>query len=390
MSSVSSFPAVVDLARSLIAIPSVNPALSECPEESGEHRLADFIDNLLREKGFRITRHERHAGRPSLVASYGPANPRRRFMIEAHLDTQGVHGMTVPPFQGLIREGRLYGRGACDMKGAMAAALVSLTSERLKKLASAGIEVMFAAAMGEETGNLGALELVDAGIGADELLVLEPTDLHVVHAHKGVLWLEIEVRGRAAHGSSPCVGVNAIEGVAPVIELLHRQVMKHKDHHPLLGLPTVNIGLVRGGTSINIVPEACVMQVDRRMLPGESKERILADIQAGLDELSRQGAFVSAEARVIQSGSPFETTEKSGLVRRVGLALKAAGVTVINEGAAWYSDAGPFSKTCREVAVFGPGSIAQAHTADEYIEISELERGAEVIGRFLDLLAEET
>lgn len=132
------------------------------------------------------------------------------------------------------------------------------------------------------------------------------------------------------------------------------------------------------------------MQVDRRMLPGESKERILADIQAGLDELSRQGAFVSAEARVIQSGSPFETTEKSGLVRRVGLALKAAGVTVINEGAAWYSDAGPFSKTCREVAVFGPGSIAQAHTADEYIEISELERGAEVIGRFLDLLAEET
>jgi len=383
-------PNVVELTRKLVSIPSVNPVLADDPNISGEHRLADFVGEYLTRQGFKVTRHEAIRGRPNIVAVFGPDKPRKRLMIEAHLDTQGIHGMTVPPFEGVIKDGRLYGRGACDMKGPMAAALVNLTPERLEELASAGVQIQFVAAIGEETGNLGALELVDLEIGADELVVLEPTDLHVVHAHKGAFWFEVEIKGVAAHGSNPDKGVSAIRGMSRVINLLYQQTENVALRNELLGRATVNVGIIRGGTSINIVPDRCVIEVDRRTIPGENSNEILARLRDGIADLVKEGVITQGEARRIKEGVPFETTAESPLVKRLSRACTENRVAPITEGAAWYSDAGPFSKTCGQVAVFGPGSIRQAHTADEYIDLAELQTGADILDNFLKLTARES
>lgn len=382
-------PEVVSLTRKLVSIPSVNPVLADDPSISGEHRLAEYLSEYLRQRNFRVDFHEAIRGRPNVVGTFGPLAPKRRLIIEAHLDTQGIHGMTVPPFDGGIKDGRLYGRGACDMKGPMAAALVNLTPQILQQLSGAGVQLVFIAAIGEETGNIGALELVDADVGADEILVLEPTDLHVVHAHKGAFWFEVEVKGIAAHGSNPGKGLSAIQGMSRVIDMIYRQTDGVSIRNPLLGRSTVNVGIIRGGTSINIVPERCVIEVDRRTLPGEKSDEIIGLVREGIAAMITGGQLVHGEVRRIKEGVPFETTADSALVRRLCCACSDHAVQPVTEGAAWYSDAGPFSKTCREVAVFGPGSITQAHTADEYIEISELIKGAAIIESFLHLTARE-
>jgi acetylornithine deacetylase/succinyl-diaminopimelate desuccinylase-like protein len=248
---------------------------------------------------------------------------------------------------------------------------------------------MFVGAIGEETGNIGALELVDAEIGADEILVLEPTDLHVVHAHKGAFWFEVAITGLAAHGSNPDTGLSAIRAMSRVIDSIYRQTDAILLRNDLLGRATVNVGIIRGGSSINIVPERCVIEVDRRTIPGEISENILSGVRETLDAMKSAGEIRDGEVRRIKEGVPFETTADSPLVRRLCAAAEGRGVTPVKEGASWYSDAGPFSRTCREVAVFGPGSIRQAHTADEYIELSELQTGCDIIRDFLALTARE-
>jgi len=390
MNRVEHSQAVVELARKLVSIPSVNPVLADDPAISGEHRMAEFVGDYLVKHGFRVDFHEGTRGRPNVVGTFGPAHPKRKLMIEVHLDTQGIHGMTVPPLEGLIEHERLYGRGACDMKGPMAAAMVNLTAENLDRLAHAGVQLQFVGAIGEETGNIGALELVDAEIGADEILVLEPTELHVVHAHKGAFWFEVEVMGVAAHGSNPEKGLSSIRGMGKVIDLIHEQTSRVNLHNKLLGGPTVNVGIIRGGSSINIVPERCVIEVDRRTVPGENSKTILDHVREGITGLVQQGYIRQGSVRPIKEGVPFETTAESSLVKRLCASCAAQNVQPVTEGTSWYSDAGPFSNTCREVAVFGPGSIRQAHTADEFIELSSLITGAEIIHHFLNQTARET
>lgn len=377
---------LIQLTQALVGIPSINPLLSEDADLRGEHRLGAFLERYLRNAGFSVSLVGNIPGRLNVVATSGSRNPSRKLIIESHLDTQGIHGMKVPPFEGRVEGGRMYGRGACDMKGPMAAALVNFTPPRLQQLSDAGIELVFIGAVGEETGNLGAIELAGSGVGADEILVLEPTDLHIVHAHKGAFWFEVEIKGLAAHGSNPKKGLNAIKAMAPVIEVIEDQVSRSSHESRLLGRPTVNIGTIRGGSSVNIVPDQCVIQVDRRTTPGEDGAQILNQIRASLETMVAQGTFRGFELRTIKEGVPFETKADTNLVRRLSSACEQMGVKAQTEGAAWYSDAGPFSRTCREVAVFGPGSIAQAHTVDEYIEIAELIKGAHIIDRFLDML----
>lgn len=382
---------VVELLRTLVSIPSVNPMLAEDPAVGTEKPLARFLAGYLEERGFQVDWIEPIPGRPNVVGRHGPATPRRTILVESHLDTQGIHGMTVAPFGGEIREGRLYGRGACDTKGPMAAALVALSPEVLRRLAAAGVQVIYVGAVGEEKGNVGAEQLVELGLGADEALVLEPTDFSVVHAHKGTMWFEVETRGRAVHGSNPSLGVNAIRGMMKVLEGLEADVaaLQEKAPHPVLGQPTINLGLIRGGSSINIVPDRCVVEVDRRTLPGEDNAAILRRAREQVAEQVRAGTLTGGEVRAIKDGTPFATAADGRLVQRLLAACQQAGESVRAEGAAWYSDAGPFARTCREVAVFGPGSIRQAHTADEYIELAVLEKGRAILEDFFLRLASE-
>ena len=384
-------PELVQLLKRLVAVPSVNPMLAEDPETGGEARMSRFLADHLERTGWDVEWHELIPGRPNVVGRFGPKSPKRTLMFESHLDTQGIHGMTVPPFGGEVRDGRLYGRGACDTKGPMAATLHVLKPKMMQEMADAGVGLLFIGAVGEEKGNVGAEQLVDLGVGADEAIVLEPTDLNIVHAHKGTYWFEVEVRGRAAHGSNPDLGQNAIYAMSDVLKAIRDQVAEAcKVHsHPLLNKPTANIGLIRGGSSINIVPDRCIIEVDRRTLPGESHDDIKAAVKACLARLEAADQISGWAIHPIKEGIPFATTSDSALVRRLLTSCAAEGIQSKAEGAAWYSDAGPFSRTCREIAVFGPGSIRQAHTADEFIELDSLEQGVRILTTFLRQLAAE-
>ena len=382
-----------EILKRLIAVPSVNPEDTADPAITGEARLADLLARDLAARGLRVTCEEVAPGRPNFIAESAPDQGQPTLLIEVHLDTVSVAGMSIDPFTPVEREGRIYGRGACDDKGPMAAALAALTPERVAALDAAGIRLVFVGAMGEEKGNQGAKDLVRRNtVRADQILVLEPTELAVVHAHKGILWAAFELHGRAVHGSEPERGVSAIEAAISFVTFWKEETARAREalgHDPLLGGPTVNVGRIEGGTQVNIVPALCRLQVDRRLVPGERAEDLFAGMQAFLGRLVEAGQLVGFEARAVQQGDPFATAPDCRLVRRFEAALDACGLPAQRAGAAWYSDAGPLAALCPEVIVFGPGSIRQAHTADEFIEVASLRAGTRVLGEWLDRTARE-
>lgn len=369
-----------DILRQLVAIPSVNPAMSDDPALRDEYRVVDWLEPWFAARGFHVERVGRTPGRPNLLARFGAAAPKRVLLFESHLDTVGVTGFAGDPFALHEENGRLYGRGACDTKGPLAAFLAALDDQTLAALATSGTQIAWLGAIGEETGNLGAEEAIAAGLRADECVVLEPTDLRVVHAHKGVCWFTVAVRGRAAHASDPARGDNAIYKMPAVWKILDDATAAAAQVRTdsALGAPTFSVGTIRGGTGTNVVPDRCEIQVDRRLMPGESTADVLADLQRRLDAIPG-----GVEIGLMKEGLPFRTHPEASLVRRFCAALEAAGTAPVREGAAWCSDAGPLALACGETIVWGPGAIAQAHTTDEFIEAEALATAADVLRRFL-------
>jgi acetylornithine deacetylase len=379
---------LIRLLEQLIAIPSVSPEYAEDPDAAGESRIAGFLADTLGRLGFQIDLDEVAPGRPNLIASFGPNKPRKTLLLESHMDTVGVAGMLRPPFKAVYEGGRLYARGACDDKGPMAAALAALSRGMLDKLAASGVRIVFAGVMGEETGNIGATRLAEKNIHFDQIVVLEPTELSIIHTHKGMIWLHVEVGGLAAHGSNPDRGVNAISGMARVIQILHERIAEDQQarHDPVLGQPTLNIGLIHGGCAVNMVPDSCSIEVDRRTVPGEDEVEIIERMRNGLVELQSQGRITSHAVRKIKLGHPFQTSENCELVTALKEGFKREGHQARMEGAAWYSDAGVLSRVAHEIVVFGPGSIKQAHTADEHIDCNDLQVGCDILRSFLESL----
>ena len=381
---------LVSLLEELIAIPSVSPEYADDPATAGEARIAGFLADTLGRLGFEIDLDEVAPGRPNLIASFGPDKPRKTLLFESHMDTVGVAGMSRPPFKAVYEGNRLYARGACDDKGPMAAALAALSRGLLDRLAASGIRIVFAGVMGEETGNIGAARLAEKSVRADQIVVLEPTELAIIHTHKGMIWLRVEVGGLAAHGSNPDRGVNAIAGMARVMQFLHERIAEDQQarHDAVLGRPTLNIGMIHGGYAVNIVPDSCSIEVDRRTLPGEDEAEIVERIRGGLVELQGQGRIASHAVRVIKLGRPFRTSENGELVAALKEGFDRAGREARMEGAAWYSDAGVLSSVAPELVVFGPGSIKQAHTADEHIDCDDLQAGYDILRFFLECVAD--
>lgn len=369
----------VELLRQLVAVPSVNPELTRDEAIGGEERLAAWMESWLAARGFATRRIEPTAGRPNVLAWLGPEDAKRTVLFESHLDTVGVDSFEDNPFELRERGSRLYGRGACDTKGPLAAWMAALDDETLAAVQAAGVRLMWLGAMGEETGNYGAEEAVAAGVGADECVVLEPTGMKVVYAHKGACWFRVVTRGRAAHGSDPARGDNAILKMAAVWEAIEAATADAAAKRLLPGgAPTVSLGTIAGGSGVNVVPDRCEIQVDRRYVPGESCEEILADLCQRL-----AGIPGGVEVGLIKEGRGFHTDPEAGLPVRLRAALAAEGVEPVNEMAAWCSDAGILAETCAQTVVWGPGAIAQAHTTDEFIEREELLTGARVLRNFL-------
>ena len=365
----------VTLLGELIRIQSVNPEGDPGVSDPGEARIAVSLEKLLLELGAEVSLREVLPGRPNVVARF-PSDPsggknKPRLLLAPHMDTVSVVGMTIDPFSGEVRDGKVWGRGASDTKGPMAAMLSALSRIRAE-LPKLSHEIWFAGLVGEESGQHGAKALASVE-QFDFVIAGEPTDLKTVHAHKGSLWVTLTAHGKAVHASTPELGENAIYKMTLAVERIRELVIPElsKTMHPLLGQSTLSVGTIRGGSKTNIVPDHCEATIDIRIIPGTDPLKIINLIE-----------HVSDGVQVDHQGSePLFTNPNHPLV------LKLSNLGATPTGAPWFCDAAVFAVHGIPSVALGPGSIAQAHTADEFISIADLETGADFFERFLRSLA---
>jgi acetylornithine deacetylase/succinyl-diaminopimelate desuccinylase-like protein len=278
------------LLRDLVALPSINPMGRDLPASLAlEHRVTAYLEGFFRELGVPYERQAVAPGRDNIVARCEIPGARRTLMFEAHQDTVPVDGMTIEPFAARIENGRLYGRGACDIKGGMAAMLAAF-ARLVKEKPRGASNLIMACTVDEEHTFLGVQELVKRGVQADAAVVAEPTQLNIVHAHKGVARWKLWTTGRSCHSSSPEKGINAIYRMGKVLVAIDTfaERLRASAPDPLLGPPTISVGRIDGGSSVNTVPDRCQVEIDRRIIPGEKPAATpgqLADFlkQAGID-----------------------------------------------------------------------------------------------------------
>jgi acetylornithine deacetylase len=336
---------VIELTRRLVAIDSVNPAL--VPGGAGEPEIARFVVAWAEENGLAAEVLEATPGRPSVVVRKREARGRT-LMLCAHLDTVGVEGMN-DPHTPRIEGDRLYGRGAYDMKSGLAAALIACRD------AEGG--VLVAAVADEEHASLGVQEVLAAHT-ADAAIVTEPTERELIVAHKGFVWIELEVEGRAAHGSRYEEGVDAIVKAGPVLTAigeLDAQLAEHS--HPLLGRGSVHASLIEGGAELSSYPARCTIGLERRTLPGETAARVEAEIAA----LGR-----GAKQRTLLVREPFEVDPEAEIVRAVA---EAAGGPEL-AGAPYWADAAFIAAAGIPTVMYGAGG-AGAHAAVEWVGVAD-------------------
>jgi acetylornithine deacetylase/succinyl-diaminopimelate desuccinylase-like protein len=365
----------VELLQELIRIPSVNPEGDPGTEHTGEQAIAEWLAGWLRREfpAARVELRDVLPGRPNVVARFSDGVGKKpRLLFAPHTDTVSVGGMTIAPFGGELRDGRVWGRGASDTKGSMAAMLWALRAMR-DRLPSLGHEIWFAALCSEEAGQYGARALAEQE-RFDFVIAGEPSGLDAVVAHKGALWLTLTTRGRAVHAAEPERGENAIYKMADVLRCIRDElpVALGATGHPLLGRTTVSAGTVKGGSKINIVPDSCTAEVDIRCLPGDATilERVSARLRSACPDLEITST----------SAQPMLTDPSHPVIRL----LQGCGSACI--GAPWFSDAGIFAAAGMPSIALGPGSIAQAHTRDEWIAVNDLEKGVAFFREFLTRL----
>jgi acetylornithine deacetylase/succinyl-diaminopimelate desuccinylase-like protein len=367
------------LLEELIVRPSVNPAFVPPDDpDAGEERVAAFIAETGRRAGLDVAYQDVAPARQNVLLTYRPRGPiRQRLLLAPHMDTVGV--TTPSQLKPARRGGRLYGRGACDTKGSVAAMLGALlTLSRLKQRPQ-HTEITLAALVDEESMQSGSRRLARSRLRAHLAIVGEPTELRVITAHKGDLWLELSTRGTAAHGARPELGDNAIHRMARVVHALETKyaAQLRRRRHPLLGHATVNVGMIHGGRQPNIVPDSCSIRIDRRTIPGEKDARVKRDL---VHFLRRQGETVHlTDTKAEEPAPPLETAVSHPLVKHF---LAIAGQRR-PAGVDFFTDAGVLASAGIPSVVFGPGNIAQAHTIDEWVEMRQVEQATNLLARFL-------
>jgi len=371
--------APVKLLRELIALPSVNPAFAEADDpRAGEKNVADFLASVAASGGLDVDFQEVLPGRSNLIARLRPAGKvRQRIVLAPHIDTVGV--VSDEQFEPRLKNGRLYGRGACDTKGSVAVFLSALLNLASAKKRPASTEIVLIALVDEENGQAGSRFVARSGFKADLAIVGEPTRLQIVTAHKGDLWLQLETRGKAAHGSRPELGKNAIHVMAKIVDLLETDYPRElrKRRHPLLHHATINVGTISGGRQPNIVPDCCAIRIDRRTIPGENDASVKREILQFIRRHDLSATLVDTKQE--EPAPPMETSIRLPLVQEfLGCAGQKKPV-----GVDFFTDAGVLAAAGIPSVVFGPGDIAQAHTADEWVAVSQLERGTKLLGHFL-------
>ncbi len=372
----------VRLLCELIALPSVNPAfLPEGDHWAGEQRVADFLAARGAAAGLSVDFEEVLPGRRNVLLRYlPPGRVTRRVLLAPHMDTVGSMDGDEEIFRPKVEGGRVWGRGACDTKGSVAAMFTALAETVARGGGPRNTEILLAALIDEECNQRGSRALVKSGIRADLGVVGEPTRLRVVTAHKGDVWVRVETRGKSAHGARPELGINAVRSMARVVEVLEGEYadeLRRRPPHPLLGRPTINVGRIRGGTQPNIVPDHCVIEADRRTVPGETEAGAKREIAAFLKARGVVAKLVDMKG---VHAPPLETDSTLPRVREF---LSAVG-SRRPEGVTYFCDAAVIATGGTPCVVFGPGDIAQAHTAREWISVQSLERGVALLRRYLE------
>jgi acetylornithine deacetylase ArgE len=371
----------IDLLRDLVALPSVNPMGRHVQgPEYLERQVTDYLDSFFHKLGVASERQTVAPGRDNILARYASPGAERTLLLEVHQDTVPADGMTIAPFGARVDSGRLYGRGACDIKGGMAAMLAAFA--RLVQTKPRGaMNVVLACTVDEEHTFLGVQELVQRGIRADFAVIAEPTQLHIVNAHKGVARLILTTTGRACHSSRPDQGVSAIYRMGRVLVAIQRFADNLQKGHadPLLGPPTLSVGRIEGGVSVNTVPDSCRIEIDRRVIPGEdpalSADELLRFLrEAGIDfDLDCPRPWMSMPA--------LAATGSEEIVQRLGRAIDSVTGSHQVMPVPYGTDASTIARAGIPAVVFGPGDIAQAHTKDEWVSLEEVEKASEILFR---------
>jgi acetylornithine deacetylase len=355
-----------ELVASLVAIESVNPDL--VPGGAGEARIAEFVAGRLRDAGLEVELDEAAPGRPSVIAVAPGSGGGRSLMLNAHLDTVGVEGME-RPFDPVVRDGRLYGRGAYDMKAGLAACM--LAAERLSSEGLAG-DVVVAAVADEEYASVGVQSVLERR-RTDAAIVTEPTALRVCIAHKGFVWAEVETRGRAAHGSRPAEGVDAITRMAPALTRLAdlQSALDAAPAHELVGPGSVHASLIDGGQELSSYPARCVLSLERRTVPGETAEDVRRECEALVEGID------GGEVRLGLVREPFSVDPDADVVQSVARSAAALrGRPAELYGETYWMDAAFIQAAGIPTVVFGPGGEG-AHAVEEWVDLASVEACAD-------------
>jgi len=367
----------VALARALIQIDSRNPTLA--PDSPGEGDCARALASVLDDWGFSVQLIESEPGRPSVVARIGP-DDAPALMLNGHLDVVGVEGMVHEPFAAEIRNDRIYGRGSADMKGGLAAICAAAVTAAS---ANSNRQILVTAVVDEEYESLGMRALLAAGIRAEAAIIAEPTRLAICPAHRGFAWFDVALRGRAAHGSRYDVGVDAITHAGLLLAELERleQTREAGPRHPLLGRGSLHASTIRGGVGLSTYPESCNLEIERRTLPGESGEKALREITDACARVKAKHSNFDARITLTTAQLPSDVPLDSPIVKRLEGALGREGMPVRIEGLSAWTDAALLNEAGIPTVCFGPGDIALAHAAEEFVPVEEIESATRVLTR---------
>lgn len=354
---------------------SLTAELVRRPSISGEERsVAEFIANFLGDHGLDPALSEVEAGRPNVVASWG-AEAGPALLLTGHSDTVPIgEGWRKDPFGGEIVDGKLYGRGSCDMKAGLAGMMLALIAVR-RRLPRPARRVIFAACVDEEEGGKGTQDALRKGLAADWAVIGEPTELQPIGAAKGDAYFEVKVTGRSAHAGSPELGANAIYGAAKAIAAVERHHAELRTrNHPLLGSPSASVGTVAGGFTVSAVPDSCTFWIDRRLVPGEDGASALAELSRRLHEEGVAYPGTRIEERLAMEMPAMQSPADHPIFAALAGAAADAGGPSLPTGTWSAACDGGFLQRggIAPVVLFGPGSISrQAHRPDEFVPLDE-------------------
>jgi len=362
---------IAETLASMVRVNSVNPAYGDGGSEAN---MVPLVHEFFRARGIETFEQEVFPGRHNVIARL-PGKTSRKLVLEAHTDTVSIKGMTVPPFEPLIENGRMHGRGSVDDKAGLVAMMHAMASIKEDGIVPP-CEVWLAAVVDEEFTYRGVVKLCE-GLQADAAIVAEPTEMRAVIASKGVLRWRIIARGKAAHSSKPHLGSNAISHMSRLVLALEAENERLAAvTHPLLGPATISVGVIKGGVQVNLVPDECSIEIDRRLLPGERAVEVLGHYQALLDELKAKhpGFDAIMEDPPLLVDEALDTPVSELVVKQASAVLNSMGLNSEPCGVPFGSDASKLSRAGIPTIVFGPGSIDQAHGADELVELAQVEQ----------------